>query len=136
MKVLYVTTSQAPDARTVLADLLSLEPGLEIRTVEGATGALFEIRTAGGYDALFVAPSVAPSQTLALVSSLRRDGTPIAIVPIITDAERAFFPRAITAGADDVLVLRGERLIAADHTLNASGRTATSGRYRVSRSSD
>ena len=41
MKVLYVTTSQAPAARTVLADLLSLEPALEIRTVEGAAGALF-----------------------------------------------------------------------------------------------
>jgi len=117
MKVLYVTTSQAPAARTVLADLLSLEPGLEIRTVEGAAGALFEIRTAGGYDALFVAPSVAHNETLTLMSGLRRDRTPIAIVAIITDADRAFFARAITAGADDVLVLRGQRLIAAEHTL-------------------
>jgi len=117
MKALYVTTSQAPAARTVLADLLSLDPALEIRTVEGAAGALFEIRTAGGYGALFVAPSVAHSETLALVSGLRRDRTPIAIVAIITDADRAFFPRAITAGADDVLVLRGERLVAVEHTL-------------------
>ena len=66
---------------------------------------------------LFVSPSVAHNETLALVSSLRRDRTPIAIVAIITDADRAFFPRAITAGADDVLVLRGERLIAVEDTL-------------------
>jgi DNA-binding NarL/FixJ family response regulator len=117
MKVLYVTTSKAADARTVLADLLLLEPALEIRTVEGAPAALFELRTAGGYGAVFIAPSVAANQTLALISSLRRDRTPIAIVAIITDADRAFFARAITAGADDVLVLRGERLVAVEDTL-------------------
>jgi len=117
MKVLYATTSQAPNARTVPADLLRLESELEIRTVEGAAGALVEI-PAGGYGALFVSPSVPHNDTLALISSLRRDRTPIAIVAIVTDADRLFFRHAITAGADYVLLLRGERLIAVEDTAN------------------
>src|SRR4029453_17027471 len=36
---------------------------------------------------------------------LRRDRTPVAIVAIIGDDQRTFFSQAITAGADDVLVL-------------------------------
>jgi DNA-binding NarL/FixJ family response regulator/PAS domain-containing protein len=116
MKVLYVTTKPATDARVVLVDLLALEPQLEIRTVEGAAGALFEIRTVGGYGALVVSPSVPHKEALALISNLRRDRTPIAIVAVITDTDRAFFPLAMTAGADDVLLLRGERLIGVEQT--------------------
>ena len=96
MKVLYATISQAPNARTVPGDLLRLESELEIRTVEGAAGALVEI-PAGGYGALFVSPSVPHNDTLALISNLRRDRTPIAIVAIVTDADRLFFRHAITA---------------------------------------
>jgi PAS domain-containing protein len=117
MKVLYATTSQAPNARTVPADLLRLESELEIRTVEGAAGALVEIPV-GGYGALFVSPSVPHNDTLALISSVRRDRTPIAVVAIVTDADRLFFRHAITAGADYVLLLRGERLIAVEDAPN------------------
>ena len=115
MKVLYVATSQTPDARVVLADLLWLEPDLDIRTVESADRALTEIRSAGDYGALFVAPSVAHKETLALIASLRADRNPIAIVALVTETDRPFVRSAITAGADDVLVMRGKRLVASLH---------------------
>ena len=94
-----------------------LQPPLEIRPVAGISGALVEIRTVGGYAALFLAPSVPQSEALAIISTLRRERTPIAIVAIITDRDRSFFAQAMMAGADDVLVLRGDRLIAVEDTL-------------------
>ena len=115
MKVLYVTTSPTPDARVVLADLLWLEPELDIRTVEGADRALTEIRSAGDYGALFIAPSVQHKEALGLIASLRGDRNPIAVVALVTEDDRPFIRTAITGGADDVLVLRGKRLIASLH---------------------
>ena len=115
MKVLYLTTSQTPDARVVLADLLWLEPDLDIRTVDGADRALTEIRSAGDYGALFLGPSVPHKEAVALIASLRGDRNPIAIVAVVTETDRPFVRNAVTAGADDVLVLRGKRLVASLH---------------------
>jgi DNA-binding NarL/FixJ family response regulator len=117
MKVLYVTSSKVPKAATVLHDLLELEPRLDIQTVIGAGRALVEVRTGEDYRAIFVAASVPHNEALPLIASLRRDRLPIAIVVIITAADRGFFAQALTAGADDVLVLQGARLIAAEDTL-------------------
>ena len=117
VKVLYVTTRDSPDAATVLGDLRWLQPPLEIKQVSGLAGAVVEISTVGGYGALFLAPSFPQNEALALISSLRRNRTPIAIVAIITERDRSFFAHAMMAGADDVLVLRGDSLIAVEETL-------------------
>ncbi|HXT71744.1 MAG TPA: hypothetical protein VN700_18455 [Vicinamibacterales bacterium] len=87
MKVLYVTTGDAPDGARVLSDLVGLGPSLEVVTVIGAAGALEAVRTNPGVRALFVAASVPQKEALALISGLRRDRSPVAIVSIIDEAE-------------------------------------------------
>lgn len=117
MKVLLVTTPGSADPTGILADLAWLEPDLDVKTVIGAAPALVEIRTTAGYRALFIAPSIPHNEALALIASLRRDRTPIAICAIVSETDRAFFAPALTAGADDVLVLQGEQLVDAEAAL-------------------
>jgi DNA-binding response OmpR family regulator len=117
MKVLYVTgvNSEGPDATT--EQLARLSPDLKITTVSSAAEALEETRTASGFRALLTSPWLAHNDTLSLIVSLRRDRVPIAIVPVLTEAQRDFFASAVAAGADDVLLLRGETLLRANETL-------------------
>src|SRR5262245_11411828 len=111
MQVLYVTTPGAPEAATVLRDLLWLEPGLEVTTIAGAPGALTEACTPGRYAAIVTSPSVPHDEVLALIASIRVDRFPIAILPIVAESDQVFRAPAVTAGADEVLVLRGQQLI-------------------------
>ncbi len=105
MKVLLVTTGDAPDAAPVLEDLTGLDPSVTVVGVLGAAGALEMVRAADDFDALFVAPSVSRNETLALIRRVRQDRMRIAVVAVIAPADRAFFDHAMTAGADDVLVV-------------------------------
>ena len=117
MKALYVSTPNALDGTIVLADLLRLDPALELESVIGAAAALVEVRTARDYRVLFLSPSVPRNEALALISTLRRDRVPIVIVAIVTDDDRGFFAPAVTAGADDVVVFRERHLVTAEDTL-------------------
>ncbi|MEZ5317549.1 MAG: PAS domain S-box protein [Vicinamibacterales bacterium] len=117
MKVLYVTgtSTEGPDATT--EQLTRLSPDLQIKTVTSAAQALEETRTSAGFRALLTSPWLAQNETLSLIVSLRRDRVPIAIVPVLTETQRDFFASAVAAGADDVLLLRGETLLRANETL-------------------
>lgn len=118
MKVLYVNTTDAPEPAAYLADVLRLAPEAEIHSVVGAAGALLELRGDEKYRAVFLAPSVPHNEALALISSLRRDRAPLAIVAIIRESDRLFFAHAMTAGADDVLVIGAEGVVDVEDTVD------------------
>src|SRR5262249_56847762 len=76
-----------------------------------------EIRK-GGWLGLLTPPTIAEPDTLALIAKLRQDRVPIAIVPIVTEWRQEFFSAAVAAGADDVLLVRGENAVHAAETLS------------------
>jgi DNA-binding response OmpR family regulator len=117
MRVLYVLSVQADDSPSPMDELAALDPSLEVHTATGAAAALVEIRAREGYRAVFLSPRLPANEALALVATLRRDRAPVAIVAIITESQRTFFAPVMTAGADDVMVLRDEGLIRAADTL-------------------
>lgn len=117
LRVLFVTSAGAPEAVEVLRDLELLEPPIELTTAIGAAAALEQLRTWTGYGVVFLGPGLPHNESLALIASLRRDHTPVAIVPVITDAEPQFFAPAISAGADDVVIWRDGHLIEIADTL-------------------
>ena len=116
MKVLYVSAALSEDTRA-RRDLEALDPMFEVEVVAGAAAALVEVRNKGGYQALFLSPQLPPNEALALIATLRRDRIPVAIVPIITEDQRQFFAPAITAGADDVLMMRNGGFFIAEETV-------------------
>lgn len=105
MRVLYVRGSLGDETNEPMDGLQALDDTLRIETVVGAAAALVELRSKGEYQAAFLSPRLAANEALALIATLRRDRVPVAIVSIITEEQRPFFAQAMTAGADDVLVL-------------------------------
>ena len=116
-RVLFVTSAGAPEAVEVLRDLEALDPPVDVSTAVGAGAALEELRTWSRYGVVFLGPGLPHNESLALIATLRRDRAPVAIVPIITDAEGQFLAPAISAGADDVVIWREGRLVEIDDTL-------------------
>ncbi len=117
LRVLYVTHPDTGNDAAAFAGLRAVEPGLHVKLVHGVSDALAEVRTDATYRALFIGSGVPHDETLALISSLRRDRTPIAIVVLVDDQDRQFLVPAITAGADDALVIRDGELVGVEATL-------------------
>ena len=117
LRALYVSQPDAGNDAAALAGLAALDPGLDVRAVHSVSEALAEVRTDAACQALFIGASVPHNDTLALISSLRRDHTPIAIVVLVNDQDRQFLVPAITAGADDALVIRDGEPVAVEETL-------------------
>jgi len=117
LRILYVTHPDTAEDPAALAGLTAVEPCLQATPVQGVSEALAEIRTDATYQALLVGTGVPHNETLALITSLRRDRTPVAIVVLVNDKDRQFLVHAITAGADDALVVRDEELVGAEATL-------------------
>ncbi len=110
MKLLYLSRMVESDAVTA-ERLMRIAPQLTITTVSSATEAIVEIRRTGGFHALLTSPSIAHTETLALIASLRDRNVPIAIVPVVSEAQQDFLATAIAGGADDVLVLSGDSVM-------------------------
>jgi PAS domain S-box-containing protein len=117
MKLLYLTGTEAELDSVTTQQLARIAPQLSVTTVGSAAEALVEIRRMGGFHALLTSPSLARNETLALITSLRTDRVPIAIVPVVGETHQDFLASAIGAGADDVLVLRGDTLVQPTETL-------------------
>jgi PAS domain S-box-containing protein len=117
LRVLYVTHPDSGNDAAALAGLAAMEPCLDAKLVHDVSEALAEVRTDPTCRALFIGMGVPHNETLALISSLRRDRTPIAIVVLVNDQDRQFLVPAITAGADDALVVRDGELVGAEETL-------------------
>ena len=105
MRVLYVLGGPIGDSTEPMEGLVALEPTLQVESATGAAAALVELRSRGGFRAVFLSPRLPQNEALALIATLRRDRMPIAIVAIIRDDQRTFFAQAVTAGADDAIVL-------------------------------
>ena len=118
LRVLYVTHTEPGNDAAALSGLRAVEPCLQVKTVQGVSEALTEVRTDASYRVLFIGAGVPHNETLALISSLRRDRTPVAIVALVNDQDRQFLVHAITAGADDALVMRDGELIGVEATLH------------------
>lgn len=116
MKLLYLTGMVEGDSLAT-ERLARIAPQLSITTVTSASQALVEIRRTGGFHALLTSPSIAHAETLALISSLRSSQIPIAIVPVVSEAQQDFLASAVVAGADDVLVLSGDSVMQPTETL-------------------
>jgi len=134
MKLLYLSRMAEGDQLT--ADRLGrIAPQISITTVATASEALVEIRRSGGFHALLTSPSIAHNETLALIASLRDRQVPIAIVPVVTEAQQDFLASAIAGGADDVLVLSGDSVMQPAETLARIRQSPhlfpTDGRLRV-----
>jgi PAS domain S-box-containing protein len=117
MKVLYLKGAAADADASTLQQLAAASTDLDISTVTSSAETLVELRRSPGWEALVVSPSLPPNETLALVASLRRDRIPIAIVPVVDDASQDLFAAAVSSGADDVLVRRGQSLVNVTDTL-------------------
>lgn len=117
LRVLFVTHPDTGNDAAALAGLIAIEPCLQAKRVQGVSEALAEVRTDATCRALFIGAGVPHNETLALITSLRRDRTPVAIVVLVNDQDRQFLAHAITAGADDALVIRDGELIGAEATL-------------------
>jgi PAS domain S-box-containing protein len=117
MKLLYLTGTEAELDSVTTEQLSRIAPQLSVTTVASAAEALVEIRRMGGFHALLTSPTLARNETLALITSLRTDRVPIAIVPVVGETHQDFLASAIGAGADDVLVLRGDTLVQPTETL-------------------
>ena len=134
MKLLYLSRMAEGDALT--AERLSrISPQLSITTVATANEALVEIQRSGGFHALLTSPSIAHTETLALIGSLRDSQVPIAIVPVVNETQQDFLASAIAGGADDVLVLSGNSVMQPTETLTRIRQSPhlfpTDGRLRV-----
>jgi PAS domain S-box-containing protein len=116
MKLLFLSRMADTDAQTA-ERLGRIAPQLAITTVASATEAIIEIRRSGGFHALLTSPTIAHNETLALIASLRDRQIPIAIVPVVTEAQQDFLASAIAGGADDVLVLSGDSVMQPTETL-------------------
>ncbi len=134
MKLLYLSRMAEGDSLTA-ERLGRISPQLSITTVATATEALVEIQRSGGFHALLTSPSIAHKETLALIGSLRDRQVPIAIVPVVNEAQQDFLASAIAGGADDVLVLSGDSVMQPTETLTRIRQSPhlfpTDGRLRV-----
>jgi DNA-binding NarL/FixJ family response regulator len=126
MKVLYVSNVAEDDP--VLPALSVLDPAFDVHTAVGAAAALVAVRSDASFQLIVLSPQLPGNEALALIATLRRDRAAVAIVALVTDDQRHFFAPAMTAGADDVLVLRGTDFIGADETLRRVRRSRHLGR--------
>lgn len=117
LKVLYVQ-GPTPDVDIATTEQLrAVAAELRITTIAGSAAALAELRRTPGWQALLASPSLPQNEILALITSLRRDRIPIAIVPIVDEAHQDLFASAVASGADDVLVRRSGTLVNVTETL-------------------
>src|SRR5215471_5653492 len=116
MKVLYLSGGTTGASNVTAQQLARVAPQLQIGSIGSVDEAIEEIRK-GGWLGLLTSPAMSEADTLALVTKLRHDRMPIAIVPVVVEWRQEFFSSAIAAGADDVLLVRGETAVHASETL-------------------
>jgi PAS domain S-box-containing protein len=117
VKVLYLKGSRSEIDAAISQQLLTVAPDLAITPVATAAEALVEIRKTPAWQALLISPSLSQNDTLALIAGLRRDRVPIAIVPVVEDTQQERYAAAVSSGADDVLMRRGQSLVNVAETI-------------------
>jgi DNA-binding NarL/FixJ family response regulator len=117
VKVLYLKGSRSEIDVAITQQLLAVAPDLVLTPVGRPAEALVEVRRTPGWQALFVSPTLAQNDALALIASLRRDRVPIAIVPVVEETQPERYAATVSSGADDVLLRRGESLVNVAETI-------------------
>ena len=117
MRVLFVTSADAGPSPLALSWLIEADSAVEATTFTGAAAALAELRASGEYQAVLIDASVAHNEALALIATIRRDRLPLSVVVIVAESDQPFFASAMTAGADDVLLMNSHGLLDAAGTL-------------------
>ena len=69
------------------------------------------------FQALFLSPTLGEQEVLHVVATLREARTPVAIVPVVTEAHQDLCASAVAAGADGVMSLVNGVLVAPNETL-------------------
>jgi len=126
MKVLYV--SSVADDDPIREAVASLDPAFDVHVAVGAAAALVAVRTDTAFQLVVLSPRIPGNEALALIATLRRDRAAVAIIALTTEEQRHFFAPAMTAGADDVLIVRGTEFVGAEDTLKRVRRSRHLGR--------
>jgi DNA-binding NarL/FixJ family response regulator len=104
VSVLYVQAT-APESDALSADQLhEAAPNVRVTPVSGAATALAMLRRGLAWQGVLISPAVPRRDLLSLISCVRRDRLPVAIVPIVAPDQQDLFAAALAAGADDVLI--------------------------------
>lgn len=111
VNVLYVLAADHDSEGLPADQLRAAAPNIRVTTVAGAAAALAALRRGLGWQGVLVSPAVPRREVLALISCVRHDRLPVAIVPIVPSEQQDLFAAALAAGADDVLLEAGDSTV-------------------------
>jgi hypothetical protein len=118
MRLLYVSSGGSPIDSAATTQLAKAVGRKYLTEVESAAAAIAEIRgTLTEYRALLISPGFNETEVLALIRGLRNEGVPVAIVPVVSEAQRGLCSSAVRAGAEAVLLMANGVLVDAEETL-------------------
>jgi peptidoglycan hydrolase CwlO-like protein len=118
MRLLYVSSGGSPIDSAATGQLAKTVGRRHVTEVESAAAAIAELRgTTTEYRALLISPGFNEAEALALIRGLRSEGVPVAIVPVVSEAQRGLCNSAVRAGADAVLLMVNGLLVEAQETL-------------------
>ena len=118
MRLLYVSSGGSPIDSAATGQLAKTVGRKHVTEVESAAAAIAELRaTTTEYRALLISPGFNETEALALIRGLRSEGVPVAIVPVVSEAQRGLCNSAVRAGADAVLLMVNGLLVDAQETL-------------------
>ena len=118
MRLLYVSSGGSPIDSAATTQLAKAVGRKYLTEVESAAAAIAEIRgTMTEYRALLISPGFNETEVLALIRGLRNEGVPVAIVPVVSEAQRGLCASAVRAGAEAVLLMANGVLVDAEETL-------------------
>jgi hypothetical protein len=118
MRLLYVSSGGSPIDAAATTQLAKTVGRTHLTEVESAAAALAELRgTSTDYRAVLISPGFNEVEALALIRGLRNDGVPVAIVPVVSEAQRGLCNSAVRAGAEAVLLMVNGVLVDAQETL-------------------
>ena len=120
LALLYLSGSAADVDSTTTRLLAGLTKDVRIATAPTPQAARATIENAASHEhfqALFLSPTLGEREVLHVVTTFRKARTPVAIVPIVTEAHQGLRKSAVAAGADSVMPLRDGVFVAPDATL-------------------
>src|SRR5262245_6101598 len=120
LSLLYLSGSAADiDSKTtrLLAGLTKDVRIATARTPQAARATIENAVRQEHFQALFLSPTLGEKEVLHVVTTLREARTPVAIVPVVTEAHQGLCTSAVAAGADGVMSLVNGVLVAPNETL-------------------
>ncbi len=127
IRLLYIISGGSAIDSATTGQLIKAVGKGQLTEVESAAAALTELRSSSTeYRALLISPGFSEPEALALIRGLRNEGAGVAIVPVVTEAQRGLCSSAVRAGAEAVLLMVNGVVIDAQETLGRILPRATS----------